>query len=218
MALYCYKAVLVLQPRFASLVVQLEAAATVASVTWVLQKTGGAQMCWRSLLVALRPLWNFCTIFLSRSKLSDSLSAAGGLGACVFTCFGPRRWSPISVQGNVAPERLSLGLFWKEPSGVLARGEAAGARVTTSCPMGGGTVWKPVPRARKGAKQIYLIPQIAFSAAPTGIYHPFLGASWHLRKMHLTTCPVPAGMSRDDSLFQEYAVNCWAKIERVSKA
>lgn len=50
MTLYCYKVILILPPHFVSLVVQLEAAAMVASVTWVLKKTGACRcadvVCW----------------------------------------------------------------------------------------------------------------------------------------------------------------------------
>lgn len=34
---------------------------------------------------------------------------------------------------NIAPEQLCLGLFWKEPSRILAGGEAVRVRVMTSC-------------------------------------------------------------------------------------
>lgn len=110
---------------------------------------------------------------------------------------------------------------------VLARGSAVGVRVTASCTTAVGTAWEPVSWARKSAglkpRRFTWSPlqlnQIAFSMASAGIYHPFLGVSpWLLRKMHLTTCRVPVGTSRGCSLFQKYIVNCWAKIECISKA
>lgn len=139
-------------------------------VTYLLKKMGGgvcegrAQICRRSLLIVLRRLWNFCTIFLSWCKPLDSLLAAGELGACIFTRFGRRPLgmcigyyvggsgaASCSVQKNIAAEQLCLGLFWKEPTGILAWGEAVRVRVMTSCTIGDETAWKPVARARKSA-------------------------------------------------------------------
>lgn len=126
------------------------------------QKNGGVQIWSCGLLVILRRLWNFCTIFLSWSKLLDSLLATGVLGACIFLCFGHRSLgmcigyyvggsgvASCSVQENIASEKLCLGLFWKEPSWILAWGEVVRVRVMTSCAIGDETAWKPVSWARK---------------------------------------------------------------------
>lgn len=127
------------------------------------QKTRAVQLC-RHLLVVHRPLWSACTILLPWSKLLDCLLATGALGARIFMCFGHRPLgmcisyyvggsgvASCSAQKNIAPEQLCLGLFWKEPSRILAWGEAAGVRVMTSCTIGDETAWKPVSRARKSA-------------------------------------------------------------------
>lgn len=127
------------------------------------QKTGVVQLC-RRLLVVHRPLWSACTILLSWSKLLDCVLAAGALGAHIFMCFGHRPLgmcisyyvggsgvASCSAQKNIAPEQLCLGLFWKEPSRILAWGEAVGVRVMTSCTIGDETAWKPVSWARKSA-------------------------------------------------------------------
>lgn len=150
-----------------------------APVTSALKKPGGVQICRRSLLVVLRPLWNFCTIFfLSWSKLLDSLLANGVLGACMFVCFGHRALgmctgydvggsgvASCSVQKNIAAEKLCLGLFWKEPSWILAWGEAVRVRVMTSCTIGNEAAGKPVSQARKSAElklsRSYIIPTAA---------------------------------------------------------
>lgn len=60
-------------------------------------------MCRCSLPIVLRPLCSSCTIFLSRSKLLDSLLAAGGLGTFIFVCFGHRllgMWMGYYVGGS----------------------------------------------------------------------------------------------------------------------
>lgn len=203
-------------------------------------KKGGVQVCRYSLLIVLRPLCKSCTIFLPWSKLLDSLLATGGLGTFIFMRFGHRllgMWTGYYVGGSrvasssVQEKHCSRAtLCWFVLEGAIRdlgwrrsrRGEGHGELYDSSEAAG-----KPVSRARKSAG----LKPSRFALSPPQLKsdcrlyrsnrnlpallrcHPR-----HLRKMHLTTCSVPAGMSRDYSLSQKYFTNCWAKIECVSKA
>lgn len=188
-------------------------------------KKGGVQVCRCSLLIVLRPLCNSCTIFLSWAKFLDSFLATGGLSAFVLVCFGHRllgMWMGYYVGGSRVAScsvqekhcsRATLSWFvlegavtdlgWRRScqgeghDELYDSGEAAG---------------KPVPRARKSAG----LKPSRFTLSPPQLKsdcrlycsdgnlpallrcHPR-----HLRKMHLTTCPVPAGMSGDILSFPE---------------
>lgn len=70
---------------------------------------------------------------MSGSQLLDCRLASGELGVCISMCFGHMPLgmcmgydvggsgvASCSVQKNSASEELCLGLFWKEPSQILA--------------------------------------------------------------------------------------------------
>lgn len=203
-------------------------------------KKRGVQVCRCSLPIVLTALCNSCTIFLSWSKLLDSLLASEGLSTFIFARFGHRllgMWMGCYVGGSGVAScsvqekhcsRATLSWFvlegavpdlgWRQSRQGEGHDELYDSREAAG---------KPVSQARKSAglkpsRFTLSPPQLKsdchlycsdrnFPALHT--CHPR-----HLRKIHLTTCPVPAGISRDYSLSQKCIANCWAKIECVSKA
>lgn len=115
---------------------------------------------------------------------------------------------------NIAPEQLCLGLFWKEPSRILAGGKAVRVRVMTSCTsavrLQESRCHEPekVP-SRSRADLLYPhhgSRQIAVFTALTGICQPFLGATPDISGGCILPCACP---SRNElGLFSFPEIHC----------